>query len=190
MKNEHIARIASEVAAKVATEKAIEVYERQKSIEAEQRVDRRLRNTKLLLKNYRSFVAHVKHSIYDTESVDEDSAALIIDLMDVHGSIDNVAIESIKRTAARTAIIVAHIEEMLLIYKTMCNISDLPEDNRRYRIVHALYIDETPMTILDLAESESIVPRTIYRDLDIAIERLAALFFGIDGLQSSTKRKC
>ena len=183
MKPEHIAKIAGEAAAKIAAEKAIEMYEQQKVIEAEQRADRRLRNTKLLLKNYRSFVAHVNQSIYNTESANEESAALIIELMDVQG--ESISVESIKRSTARTAIIVAHIENMLLIYKTMCNISDMPEDNRRYRIIHALYIDETPVNILDLAESESIVPRTIYRDRDIAVERLAALFFGIDGMQKA-----
>jgi len=178
--------MASEAAAKVATEKAAEVaidaYNRQKNKDAKQRIDRRLRNTRLLLKNYRVFVDHVQYAVYEIEHADE-SAIRILDMMESYDGQDDVTVESIKRSTARTAIIVSHITEMLQIYKVMCEQSANPEDIRRYRVIKSMYIDEAPMSISELAKQEFVAERTIYRDCDIAVERLAALFFGIDGMK-------
>ena len=187
MKENYIVKVASETAARVASEKAAEiainVYERQKSRDARQRVDRRLRNTKLLLDNYRCFVAHVNNAVYDIEQAKEESAIFILDMMEQVDGVECMTIESIMRTTTRTAVIVSHIDSMLSVYKSMCENSEYAEDIRRYRIIKSLYIDAPPMSITDLSESESVVPRTIYRDRDIAFNRLAALFFGIDGMQ-------
>lgn len=185
MKNQdQIIRLASEIAAKEAVRIAIEVWEQQKQKEIKQHIDRRLRNTKLLLDNYRSFTAHVQFAVYGTEGINEESAIYILDMMDAYGGMDSVAIESIKRSTARTAVIVAHIDEMLSVYRTMCEASNKPEVLRRYRIISALYIEDDQLSISDLAEREFVDQRTIYRDRDIAFERLAALFFGIDGMQN------
>lgn len=187
MKHEHIAKIASEAASRIAAEKAaavaIEVYEKQKNKGLRQRIDRRLRNTKLLLNNYRVLVDHVQYAVYDIEQANVESAIGILDMMESYDGVESMTIESIKRSTARTAIIVSHITEMLQLYKVMCDKSNNPEDIRRYRVIKSLYIDETPMSIEQLSEAENVVKRTIYRDRDTAIERLAALFFGIDGME-------
>lgn len=179
------ARVAATVAAQEAAKVAIEMWEAEKQKQIEKRADRRLRNTRLLLDNYRSFAAHIRYAVYDVcES--EDSAIYILDLMDSYDGMDSVVIESIKRTTARTAVIVAHIDEMLRVYKIMCESSKKPEDIRRYRIINSLYIEDgvdTQMSIQDLAEQEHVDQRTVYRDRDTAQERLAALFFGIDGMR-------
>lgn len=188
MKNEeHIARIAGEAAAKVAAQEAakvaIEMWEKEKQKQVKQRADRRLHNTRLLLDNYRSFAAHVRYAVYGIQDTDEESAIYILDMMDSYDGMDSVVIESIKRSTARTAVIVAHIDEMLKIYKVMCEGSRKTEDMRRYRIIYFLYVDDSQMSIQDLAEQEHVDQRTVYRDVNIAQERLAALFFGIDGMQ-------
>ena len=189
MKNyDKIVKLASETAAKEAANVAIEKWESEKRKQAKQRVDRRLRNTKLLLDNYRSFVAHVQHAVHDLASAGEESAIYILDMMDAYDGTESVAIESIKRTTARTAVIVAHIEQMLEVYKVMCEASKKHEDIRRYRVIFSLFIadcQEGNMSILDISEREQVDQRTIYRDRDIALERLSALFFGIDGMQKS-----
>lgn len=188
MKNEHIARIAAEAAAKATAEKAakvaIETYEKQKNKGAKERLDRRLRNTKMLLENYRAFVDHVRYAVSELEQASDEGAIYLMDLMEEYDGGMGITIESIKRTTARTATIVSHISEMLQIYEVMCEKSENPEDIRRYRVIKSLYIDETPMSISDLAESENVDIRTIYRDRNTAIERLAALFFGIDGMKT------
>ncbi|MCL2856187.1 MAG: hypothetical protein FWE19_00485 [Oscillospiraceae bacterium] len=183
--HEEIVRIAGQAAAttaaKEAAKVAIEMWEERRKRETAQRADRRLRNTRLLLDNYRSFVAHVNYAVYEVVPTKE-SAIYILDLMEVYDDMDSMVIESIKRTTARTAVIVSHIDEMLKIYRVMCETSKKPEDIRRFRIIRALYIEDEEMSIQALSEQESVDIRTVYRDRDIALERLAALFFGIDGM--------
>lgn len=189
--NEHITRIASETAARVATKEAakiaaeiaIETYKAEQSKDAKKRSDWRLRNTKLLLKNYRSFVAHVENAVYDADKVTDESALTILDMVGSYSGSSSASIESIMRSTARTSVIVAHIKEMLNIYGAMCKISGNSEEMRRHRVIYLLFIDVNQMSISEIAEAENVVERTIYRDCDIAFERLAALFFGIDGLQ-------
>ena len=41
------------------------------------------------------------------------------------------------------------------------------------------------MTVKELANDNFVTERTIYRDIDIASERIAALIFGIDGIKKS-----
>jgi len=173
-----------EIAAREAARVAIEMWEKERHKETARRADRRLRNTKLLLTNYRSFSAHVRHAVSDINDIEEDSAIYILDMMDTYIDMNNVVIESIKRTASRTAVIVAHIDQMLDIYKKMCESSKRTEDIRRYFVIHSLYVNSNQMSILEIAEHENVDQRTVYRDLEIALDRLAALFFGIDGVRN------
>ena len=93
-----------------------------------------------------------------------------------------VIVESIKTSAKRTAIMVQHIDKMLDVYRIYC--SKLSEkDKRRYKIIKALYISKTPMTIAEISKKFSVSKVTVYEDIKIAKERLSSLFFGIDGLR-------
>ena len=93
-----------------------------------------------------------------------------------------VIVESIKTSAKRTAIMVQHIDKMLDVYRIYC--SKLSEkDKRRYKIIKALYISKTPMTIAEISKKFSVSKVTVYEDIKIAKERLSSLFFGIDGLK-------
>lgn len=96
--------------------------------------------------------------------------------------VDKVIVESIKTSAKRTAIMVQHIDKMLDVYRIYC--SKLSEkDKRRYKIIKALYISKTPMTIAEISKKFSVSKVTVYEDIKIAKERLSSLFFGIDGLK-------
>ena len=107
----------------------------------------------------------------------------ILDSIDDLWSSEDIYIESIKRTTERTAIILAHIDEMMKIFEILCHQSGRLEGARRYRVVKALYIQEPPRTAEEIAEDEFINPRTVYKDVDASCETLSALFFGIDGLK-------
>ena len=68
------------------------------------------------------------------------------------------------------------------VYRIYC--SKLSEkDKRRYKIIKALYISKTPMTIAEISKKFSVSKVTVYEDIKIAKERLSSLFFGIDGLK-------
>ncbi|WP_206458685.1 HTH domain-containing protein [Anaerovorax sp. IOR16] len=174
---EIIIKMAAEAGAKAALE-TLEM-ERNKSIKG--RHDRRLRNTKLLLKNYRVFKKHRDNAVYRASQMDE-SAIDILDLMwDPHNS-QEMKVESIKKSAVRTSIIMEHIDEMVGIYKVICSNSGKAEIERKYRVLYAMYIADEPTTAEKIAKSENIDTRTVYKDIDAACDKMAALIFGVDWL--------
>lgn len=182
-----IIRIAAEAGAKAG----IEAYNKQVHKSQAERVDRRLRNTKLLLRNYRMFKGHcgsavyeLKHGEYDAGYQEDQPAEDLYDILDeINNGDSEYFVESIKKSVARTAIIIKHIDTMLVFYEIYCSKSKNPEEERRYKVIQAHYIDEDASTIKELADDFGITDRTIYRDIDIACERLAALLFGIDGVK-------
>lgn len=176
-----IIRLAAEAGAKAA----LEAFEKEKSKIIKGRHDRRLRNTKLLLRNYRTLKAHCENAIFERSEiiVDNMNALDILDSLDDFLSSETLYIESIKRTNERTAIILTHIDEMMKIFEILCYQSSVSEDQRRYRAINSLYIREPAKTVEEIVEDEFVDQRTIYRDINIACEKLSALLFGVDGLQ-------
>ncbi|MEG2383477.1 MAG: hypothetical protein RSB39_07795 [Oscillospiraceae bacterium] len=175
---DEIIRIAADAGARAG----LDAYEKEKHRDIGERADRRLRNTKLLLRNYRMFKDHCASAVYEVEQIDE-SAMDILDLMSSGGGGGALTIESIKTSVARTVTIVQHIDVMLQLYDVYCQRAGVPEEERRYRVVKRLYIDEKPGTIAEVATSENITERTVYKDVDSACEKIAALIFGIDGIR-------
>lgn len=175
---EAIATIAGKAGAKAAAEYIAQERKREK----ESRYDRRLGNTKLLLENYRMFKEHCARAIFDSSQLDE-NAIDILDLM--WGRDGDVFVESIKKSAQRTQIILRHIDEMLDAYAGLCKLSGREEEMRRMRAVLALYIENPGKTIQEISELEKVNTSTIYRDIAIATEKLTGLIFGLDGLNSA-----
>jgi hypothetical protein len=162
---------------KLAVETALDFLNKEQERQAKSRHDRRLRNTKLLLRNYYLLKAHCEKSIYSVQQLTERP----IDILDDIDRLDkDTYIESIKRSATRTHIILTHIDQMMAFYRIYCEASDKPEDARRYRIIKAVYFDE--IRIPDICARENIDESTYYRDSRDSIEKLSALIFGIDGL--------
>ena len=110
-----IIRIAAEAGAKAA----LETLEREKKKAQKSRYDRRLRNTRLLLRNYRMFRDHVENAVFEAEQLDE-NAIDILDLMSENIYDNDLYVESIKKSVARTKIIMEHVNEMLRIYEAYC----------------------------------------------------------------------
>lgn len=175
---ETIASIAGKAGAKAAAEFIAQERKREK----ESRYDRRLGNTKLLLENYRMFKEHCSRAVFDSSQLDE-NAIDILDLM--WGGDGDVFVESIKKSAQRTQIILRHIDEMLDAYAGLCKLSGREEEMRRMRAVLALYIENPGKTIQEISELEKVNTSTIYRDIAIATEKLTGLIFGLDGLNSA-----
>ena len=173
--------LVSQLAAEAGARVALERIEKERQQDRKEMADRRLRNTKLLLRNYRLFKAHVENAVYEA-ACDESPLEILADLM-MPGRDNTLFVESIKKSVARTAIIVDHMETMMRIYQAYCVTSGADDDRRRWRVVNGLYIDEHRETVAELAKAEGVVERTIYKDVDAACENIAALMFGIDGLK-------
>ena len=158
-------------------ELTIETYRKEAEKQREARRDRRLHNTKMLMEKYRGFVIHSQSAVYEAAQVDEDEHFNdLLELMDSGGR--GFSVESVRESAARTHIMVQHIQRMLEFYEFCCNRSKKPEDARRLRVVKALYVDEDKKTPEELAKMECVDVRTIYRDNQAALNELSALLFG------------
>lgn len=158
-------------------ELTIETYRKEAEKQKEARRDRRLHNTKMLMEKYRGFVIHSQSAVFEATQVDEDKHFNdLLELMDSGGR--GSSVESVRESAARTHIMVQHIQRMLEFYEFCCNRSKKPEDARRLRVIKALYIDEDKKTPEELAKMECVDVRTIYRDNQAALNELSALLFG------------
>lgn len=170
-----------EQAAIIGAQEALKRFEQERKIENGQRADRRLRNTKLLLRNYRMLKKHAENSVFRRAQMDESAFDILESMM--KSSDNDVIISSIKDSATRTAIMVSHVEAMLGLYATFCEKSSNKEiERRRYDVVWDMYIAEDTLSAKEIAQKKNMSKENVYVDLRVAVERLAALIFGVDGL--------
>ena len=168
-------------AAEIGAKAAMERLEQEKKSMYNKAVDRRLHNTRLLLRNYRMLRENADNSVYGRSQMGESAADILCSMMNLYD--DEVIVDAIKRSATRTAIIVSHIDTMLKLYEAYCSKSGNELDGRRYEIIMDAYIIEQPMTVKEIAKKWHMSKENVYSDLKIATERLSALIFGVDGLR-------
>lgn len=169
-----------ERAAQIGARAGIEKYQEELKSTQKRKADKKLHNTKLLLRNYRMLEIHSENSVFRRAQMHESAADILERMMTM--SDDDMVVESIRKSVTRTAIIVSHIKTMLEMFKICCERSSNELDERRYDIIHGLYIAEPKVTRKELATKWNISADTTYADEKIAIERLSALLFGVDGL--------
>jgi len=160
---------------------AAAALERWEQLEAERRKsehDKRLQNIKTLLCNYHKFKAMAENAVYTAEQADELVDILLL-MYDPTNKADAI-VESIKRSAIRTNIIVAHIQAMIASYRNMVYRSCGEVAQRRFETMYDRYIAEPMLTVDELMGKYAIEQRTVYDDLDIAADNLASIMFGVD----------
>lgn len=91
----------------------LEVLEQEKEKEKKRKHDRRLRNVKLLLKNYRAFATHVADIKLE---INELNKKLELDELDT----DEFAIKSIMKSKELTLAMIKYINKTLEVYKLIC----------------------------------------------------------------------
>jgi hypothetical protein len=170
-----------EIAAVAGAKAALEKVEQERKHQQREMSDRRLRNTKLLLRNYHMLREHMDSSVFGRSQMEESAADILDSMMNLYH--DEIIIESIRKSATRTAIIVTHIDTMVALYEAYCfkSINDI--DARRYEVLYDTYISDDLLTAKQIAKKQNISKETVYGDLNVAIERLSALIFGVDGLK-------
>ncbi len=155
---------------------AIEEYEQQRSNRAKLKVDNRLRNIKLLLKNYRKFKQHMDAAKEDIPKLQQ---ALNIDEL----SEESFEIKAVLANRKRTAGMVVYIDRTLEIYERNCRDSESKEERNRYKIIHDMYLSDEKKSVDEIAMLHSIARRTVYYNVDQAAKALAVLMFGLDGVK-------
>ena len=174
--DKEVVRIAAEIGAKAAMDR----LDKERAKAREEKADVRLHNTRLLLRNYKMFRAHVENAVFEVERLDE-NVYEILDMMERNDGIGFV--DSVKKSVARTATLVEHIKVMLDIYKAYCESTGKIEDARRWRALKGAYLDDSSKSKYDIAEEEGVSDRTVERDIAAACVHLSGLFFGIDGVR-------
>lgn len=170
-----------EKAAAIGAKEALKTFEQERKKEYSSRSDRRLRNTKLLLRNYHMLKEHSQNSVFGRTQMEESALDILESMMTMYDN--EVIIESIKRSATRTAVIVSHIETMFGLYEAYCDKSQNRDiDMRRYEVIWDMYMAVNTLSVKEIAKKQHISKDTVYSDLRVATERLTALIFGVDGL--------
>ena len=166
----------AKISAETAVQTALDYMEKENQKRQKLKRDRRLRNTKLLLKHYRSFVIHCQDVKTELEKLADPEVLRELDT-------DEFAVESIRRSKQRTLAMVNFIKQMLAVYRILCEQSGKPEDIRRYNTIHMMYIAEEKFTAEQIATCHKVDVRTVYRDVNDAAKALSALIFGVDGIR-------
>ena len=170
-----------EKAAAIGANEALKAFEKERKKEYSGRASRRLRNTKLLLRNYHMLKEHAENSVFGRTQMEESATDILESMMSMYDN--EVIIESIKRSATRTAVIVSHIETMFGLYEVYCDkAANRYIEMRRYEVLWDLYMAEDTLSVREVAKKQHVSMDTVYTDRRIAIEKLTALIFGVDGL--------
>jgi uncharacterized protein (DUF433 family) len=170
-----------EKSATIGAREALKTFEQERKKEYNNRRDKRLRNTRLLLRNYHMLKEHAENSVFGRTQMKESALDILESMMSIYN--DEVIIQSIKNSATRTAIIVSHIETMFGLYYSYCDKSTNRELNlRRYNVIWNMYMAENTLSVKEIADTYNISKDSVYSDVRVGIERLTALIFGVDGL--------
>ncbi|MGL5440811.1 MAG: hypothetical protein ACRDA4_10615 [Filifactoraceae bacterium] len=173
-----------EEAVKIGIREGIKYIKEQEYSKTTKKYDRRLRNTRLLLRHYRSLKAHSKISDSTINYIEEDNVIDVLDdIEDI--STEEQYVQAIRRTKVRTKNILRHIDKAMKYYEYICK-AEGENKLRRYNIIDYVYIDPKNnelVTYEEAAEHFDLNIKTVGRDVRLAIEDLSILFFGIDGLK-------
>lgn len=171
-----------EQAATIGAKEALKTFEQERKKEYAGRADRRLRNTKLLLRNYHMLKEHAANSVFKRTQMEESALDILESMMSMYDT--EVIIESIKRSATRTAVIISHIETMFRLYEAYCDKAPNRElETRRYEVVWDMYMADVTLSAKEIADKQHMSKDNVYADLRTATEKLSALIFGVDGLK-------
>lgn len=133
-----------------------------------ERKDYRLRNTELLLKNYRKLKIHCEGIIEDLEVYE--AATYDPTDLDLH---------TLMKYKTRTAKMLDYFDIIFIAYADLSKRHGKAAE-RRHKIVSRLFVDNEVASANELAEYFNIDRSTVTRDIAKAIEELSIMLFGID----------
>lgn len=133
--------------------------------------DRRLRNTNLLLKNYRMLTKHCEHILVEIEEYED----IVFDPNDLQ-------IHALMKYKAKTKKMLAYFDAVFRSYKQYCAVSGIAA-KRRADVIERKYINPKNQTAEEIAEYYDLEKRTVFRDINKATDELSVFLFGIDSLE-------
>lgn len=169
---------------KKASEAGAEAYKKEQSQSTRRKVDRMLYKTKVLLEKYTWLKAYAKNSVYTLEQAEKVNDGMAdIEVLTKFGIFDNdKTLHNLKRGVITVNMLMTHVDNMLEVYREICESSASKTKQRQYRVVYNMYLAEEKKTTKEIAEMECEEVRTIQNDAKAAREDLTALIFGLDGI--------
>ncbi|MCI8655041.1 MAG: hypothetical protein HFJ48_04110 [Clostridia bacterium] len=170
--------------------RAMMTYDKEKKDTFKMKYDKRLRNTGLLLRNYRNFKEYCSSAIYEIEEAVKENVKTESNYLEIFDEIYNMdnditIVQSILKAKERTSIILQHIDNCIRFYEHRAINTDNLELKRRVEVIKRLYINDEIENFEQIAEKLYVSTKTVNRDRKKAIEELAPLFFGVDGIKLS-----
>ena len=164
--------------------KGIEQAKNEERLREKITYDTRIKNTRLLLKNYRSFVKACKQATFTEKELETATVEEVLDKLFCQSYDEVTVVQSILTSKKRTEIILTHIERIINFYIFESEQSKNDEKMRKAHILNDLYVEgKYKPKINAMSEKYHISERQIRRDANSAIEEIAVLMFGIDGIR-------
>lgn len=146
--------------------------------------DIKLKNTRLLLKNYRRFVSFCEQATVSEKELESATVEEILDKLYCTAYDEVTIVQSILVSKKRTEIIMTHIKKIINFYIFDAESSKNDEKRRRAHILNDLYIKgKKQPRMSEMSKKYHISERQINRDKKTAIEEIAIFMFGIDGIR-------
>ena len=165
-------------------EKGIERARNEERLREKITYDTRIKNTRLLLKNYRNFVKACKQATFTEKELETATVEEVLDKLFCQSYDEVTVVQSILTSKKRTEIILTHIERIINFYLFEADQSKNDEKWRKAHILNDLYVEgKYKPKISVMSEKYHISERQIRRDANSAIEEIAVLMFGIDGIR-------
>ena len=164
--------------------KGIEQAKNEERLREKITYDTRIKNTRLLLKNYRNFVKACKQATFTEKELETATIEEVLDKLFCQSYDEVTVVQSILTSKKRTEIILTHIERIINFYIFESEQSKNDEKIRKAHILNDLYVEgKYKPKINAMSEKYHISERQIRRDANSAIEEIAVLMFGIDGIR-------
>ena len=164
--------------------KGIEQAKNEERLREKITYDTRIKNTRLLLKNYRSFVKACKQATFTEKELETATVEEVLDKLFCQSYDEVTVVQSILASKKRTEIILTHIKRIINFYLFEADQSKNDEKWRKAHILNDLYVTGKYKPKLNaMSEKYHISERQVRRDANSAIEEIAVLMFGIDGIR-------
>lgn len=164
--------------------KGIEQAKNEERLKEKITYDIKIKNTRLLFKNYRNFVKACKQATFTEKDLETATVEEVLDKLFCQSYDEVTVVQSILASKKRTEIILTHIKRIINFYIIDSQNSKNDEKIRRSHILNDLYIKgkyQPKMSVL--ADRYHISERQLHRDKNVAIEEVAIFMFGIDGIR-------
>ena len=172
----------AEAIVEMTTKTAIDVWREKEEQQKKEWRKERINETKRLLKSYRMNKIALEEEDHYTDV--EKAEMRLRFLEDLMGKPENGLLRSERQIynnehrIAKREFEIQRVDQVMRMYKRDTDLSASPEQQRRYRIVCMRYLHERPMEIGEIEEAESVSEKTVYRDLQCAVDAIAGYLYG------------